>query len=395
MRLKVSENHLLNYLSNLYNLILRRAINVALLFLFCEKLNAQYTDIRALWIVRDHMVTAESIDRVLKFAKQYNYNHLFVQIRGRGDAYYKSNLVPRSHLLKNNDFDPLDYILKKSNEIETIKIHAWMNVYYLWSSVQKPFQSNHLLLNHPDWLDTTNPDPMNVLEVLGKMKKDKKINGEGFYLAPTHPEVDAHLQNVITELLQNYSLDGIHFDYIRYHDRGWGMNPTGLKYFLNYSSGDMPGIPSLQVQSKPTFSEYKKSAITKFLKKSSMRIRAYRPKCIISAAVKPNLKSAHSIFCQEWDTWLSYGYIDWAVPMNYTGDNKIFSSNIQIIKDIIPQESLNQIIMGIGIYNQNPKLSAQKVKIINNENFGGYSMFSYTVFNEKPSYLNSMLKYLK
>ena len=39
------------------------------------------------------------------------------------------------------------------------------------------------------------------------MKKDRKINGEGFYLAPTHPEVDAHLQNVITELLQNYNLD--------------------------------------------------------------------------------------------------------------------------------------------------------------------------------------------
>ena len=36
-----------------------------------------------------------------------NYNHLFVQVRGRGDAYYQSNLVPRSHLLKNSNFDPL------------------------------------------------------------------------------------------------------------------------------------------------------------------------------------------------------------------------------------------------------------------------------------------------
>ena len=40
------------------------------------------------------------IDEVLNFAIDNNYNHLFVQIRGRGDAYYKSSLVPRSHLSK-------------------------------------------------------------------------------------------------------------------------------------------------------------------------------------------------------------------------------------------------------------------------------------------------------
>jgi uncharacterized lipoprotein YddW (UPF0748 family) len=34
------------------------------------------------------------------------------------------------------------------------------------------------------------------------MEINKKSNGEGFYLSPTHPEVDAHLQNIITELVQ-------------------------------------------------------------------------------------------------------------------------------------------------------------------------------------------------
>ena len=69
-----------------------------------------------------------------------------------------------------------------------------------------------------------------------------------------------------TELLQNYNLDGIHFDYIRYHALGWGMNPTGLKFFLNYSNG-MPGLPALEVKQKPSFDDYKRSAITKFLKR--------------------------------------------------------------------------------------------------------------------------------
>ena len=169
--------------------------------------------------------------KLLILQSENSYNVLFVQVRGRGDAYYSSKLVPRTHLLKDNLFDPLQYILKKVKD-KDIEIHAWMNVYYLWSSHQKPSQNDHLLLNHPEWLDNKTPDFMDVFSMLNLMGKNKKINGEGFYLAPTHPEVDAHLQNVVTELLQNYQLNGIHFDYIRYHAFGWGMNPVGLKRFL-------------------------------------------------------------------------------------------------------------------------------------------------------------------
>ena len=90
-------------------------------------------------------------------------------------------------------FDPLEYIVKKAKS-EEIKIHAWINVFYLWSSPQTPSQNGHILLNHPDWIDTKIPDQMNVSQTLNAMKKNRKINGEGFYLAPTHPEVIAHLQ---------------------------------------------------------------------------------------------------------------------------------------------------------------------------------------------------------
>ncbi len=373
-------------------IFLRRATFVALLFLANNILIASVFNVRALWVVRDHVINKESIDRVLMFAENNNYNHLFVQIRGRGDAYYNSRLVPRSHLLKNTDFDPLQYILKKAKGT-SIKIHAWLNVYYLWSSFNTPTQNNHVLLNHPEWLDTTAPDQMDVGKVLNSMKKDRKINGEGFYLAPTHPEVDAHLQNIITELLQNYNLDGIHFDYIRYHALGWGMNPTGLKFFLNYSIG-MPGLPALEVKEKPSFAEYKRSAITKFLNKASMRIKAYQPKCIISAAVKPNLFNARNTFGQEWDVWLASGYIDWAVPMNYSNENRTFESNLKIIQDNIPSQYLNRIIMGIGAYNQNPRFAGQKIYRAGKYDFGGISIFSYTVFKEQPNYAKQLIKYL-
>ena len=371
----------------------RRAAFVALLFLLKTTLLAESFEVRALWVVRDYMTTPDKINEILNFADKNNYNHLFVQIRGRGDAYYNSRLVSRSHLLLNNDFDPLEYILNNSTRSK-IKIHAWFNVYYLWSSSIKPVQNNHVLLNHPSWIDTKVPDQMDISKMLIKMQKDRKINGEGFYLAPTHPEVEAHLQNIITELLQNYSLDGIHFDYIRYHDINYGMNPTGLKFFLNYTSG-VPGIPSLDIQERPSFNQFKRLAITGFLKKASLRIKAYQPYCIISAAVKPNLINARNTFGQEWDLWLTNGYIDWAVPMNYTGDNKSFQKNLKIIKDNIPKNLINNVIMGIGAYNQSPRSTGQKIYKTGKYDFGGISIFSYSVFDKKPTYATQIIKYLQ
>ena len=359
---------------------------------FASLLRANEFYTKALWIVRDHVTNKSSIDEIIQFAETNDYNVLFVQIRGRGDAYYSSKLVPRTHLLNNSKFDPLEYILKQVKD-KSIKIHAWMNVYYLWSSHQKPYQDDHLLLNHPEWLDNKTPDFMDVPNMLNLMKKNKKINGEGFYLAPTHPEVDAHLQNVVTELLQNYQLDGIHFDYIRYHALGWGMNPVGLKAFLNHSS-TMPGLPSLNLKNKPSFLDFKKSAISSFLKKSSMRIKAYQPNCTISAAVKPNLSSAHKNFGQEWDLWLDKGYIDWAVPMNYTRENKVFKNNILSMKKSLSPDMYRKIIMGIGVYNQSIKSAGQKVVETKKDNFGGISIFSYTVFKSDPLYSKKLNKYM-
>ena len=121
------------------------------------------------------------------------------------------------------------------------------------------------------------------------------------------------------------------------------MNPTGLKFFLNYSGG-MPGLPELKIQEKPSFSDFKRSAITQFLKKASLRIKAYQPNCVVSAAVKPNVYNARNTFGQEWDLWLTSGYIDWAVPMNYTNKNQLFDNNLQIISDNIPKKYIEQII---------------------------------------------------
>ena len=87
-----------------------RVALATLIFFIAYPINAKEFFNKALWIVRDHITSKSSIDEIIQFTEANKYNVLFVQIRGRGDAYYSSKLVPRTHLLKGNEFDLLQAV---------------------------------------------------------------------------------------------------------------------------------------------------------------------------------------------------------------------------------------------------------------------------------------------
>ncbi len=341
--------------------------------------------IKALWVVRDYLTQKHLIDNVLKFANDNGFNHIFAQVRGRGDAYYNSKIVPKSHLVKSN-FDPLDYLIK-SNVNKNIKIHAWINVYYLWSSKYLPTQSNHLLLNNPDWLDRNQSDSYIKEKKYLKNKNKLIVDGEGFYLAPTNPMVNSYLVSVVDELSNKYDLNGIHYDYIRFHNSNYGYNEIGQLDFKNKNSG------KLNVDRELLFSEFKRNSITDFVKAASKKIKSNSNGIIISAAVKPNIYDAKLLFFQEWDLWLSAGYLDWAVPMNYMVENDDFVQNMYMIKDHLPIKYHEKIVVGISIYNQSARLAGKKIQRLRKMNFNNVSIFSYTEFVKNPYYWKKLKKY--
>ena len=61
----------------------------------------------------------------------------------------------------------------------------------------------------------------------------------------------------------------------------------------------------------------------------------------------------------------------------------------------IPNKYIEQIIMGIGAYNQNSRSAGQKIYRVGKNDYGGISMFSYTVFKKNPTYAKQIIKYLK
>ena len=124
-------------------------------------------------------------------------NTVLAQVRPFGDALYRSSLFPWSHLCTgvqgaDPGFDPLDVFLTEAHR-RGIGVEAWVNPYRLRSSAAMPpnLAENNLANLHPDWLCTA---------------------GEGLYLNPAVPAAADYVVQGVAELVQNYPVDGIHFD---------------------------------------------------------------------------------------------------------------------------------------------------------------------------------------
>jgi len=368
------------------NRILNRALIFTALFFFSDQfIIAQLSSLetRCLWIVRESMYNESTIDSALVYAYQSNYDIVFVQVRGRGYAFYDSEIVPK-HPKIDPGFDPLEYTITLGNALG-IEVHVWMNSYILWSSKYEPENIHHLYHVHKEWTEAN---------IHGKM--DSKINlsvpqsrqWEGIYLSPLHPEVNPYLLSVYSEIIYEYNVDGIHLDYIRFQDEMYGYNKNGMDIFEKLYDINprniIRGIPTrlgwdqeFADSMKVAWKQFRQDAVSELVNDIFGSIQQSGKNISLSAAVKPNLVEARNRWNQDWGRWVQEGYIDFVVPMNYFKDIRHFNNSVQIMKSNLHIDDMNRIIMGISTHNQDAQSAADKILLSRLNGFKGVSIFSY------------------
>jgi len=357
--------------------------------------------VRGLWVIRHNLITPARIDSVMRLAEELKITDLFIQVRGRGDAYYRSRIEPRAPEISEG-FDPLTYILQKNAQLDhRFRIHAWVNMLLVWSAPQPPADSNHVLVKHPDWAMVPK-EHIRRPEVAVQLHNGKYR--EGIFLSPQIPAVRNYLLAVISDLLARYPVDGLHLDYIRYP---FGKNDFNPVVRLNFSKRYIFD-PELFLFNREEFvdnygatgEEYYFLAWNKFLKEGlselvalvSKRARSLNPEIILSAAVKPDLVEAHIRYGQAWDTWIEKGWLDWAIPMNYTPSTETYWNNIT---KMIKRVELNRCLMGIALYNQSGSEFIRKLEIIESLPLRGVVFFSYDQLKQNPSLRRIYNSYFK
>ena len=142
------------------------------------------------------MYSKESVDFFMIDAFNSNIKNVFVQVRSRGDALYKSDIVKMNKNVQNN-FDPLSYVILLGGLLD-IKVHAWVNTYLIWSGDSPPEDSTHIYYTHPEWFES---DYFGKSDIDIKLENIQTPSWEGLFLSPNNPNARPCLASSVISIL--------------------------------------------------------------------------------------------------------------------------------------------------------------------------------------------------
>ena len=166
-----------------------------------------------------------------------------------------------------------------------------------------------------------------------------------FWLNSVHPEVREYMINLLKELTENYDVDGIHLDYIRY-DTDYGYSPYTRELFKSLFGVDPFDINTEEMEK--TFTVFKTQFINKFVERAYFELKAIKPNLIVSAAVGSPYTWLKLEKAQDWVNWAENRIVHFVTPMSYRATAKEYLSVVNA--DITATEGKTYLYPGLGIY---------------------------------------------
>lgn len=200
-------------------------------------------DFRGLWVATvvnidypskpttDPEVLKSEALKILDYAQDTGFNAVFLQVRPTSDSFYKSKYFPWSKyltgkqgLMPDAGFDPLDFWITEAHK-RGIELHAWINPYRITKKVsgEPGYDLNSL--------DPSNPARLNPGWIV-------KYSDGNLYFDPGIPEVRKLIIDSVLEIIDNYNVDGIHFDDYFYPGTDFNDKTTFAKYGAGYNNID-------------------------------------------------------------------------------------------------------------------------------------------------------------
>lgn len=355
------------------------------------------------WVVRYDIDSPAKVDQVCAAAKAASFDFLLLQVRGRADAYYQSAVAPPGETLHKAPagFDPLAAAL---TSCAPASIHAWLNVYYIWSGDPLPADPRHPAnpgIGKAWILRDADGRPVSDYTVL-----DRAVGWiEGIYADPASEEYRRLMVSAVRELLQKYPLKGIHLDFVRYpgpaygqagplgelfRDR-WGIDPRLLPLHLSpqalgdWLAGTLPPAESTLTTAALFWAELRASQVTALVRDIRKTVDQHGSwGTELSAAVFPDAADAYLAKGQDWQTWSAVKLVDALYPMAYFGETERVEA--QLMRVALGQESGSPVKRwaGLGAYIKGPGQIAGEAAFARRSGYHGIALFSLGHLLRKP-----------
>lgn len=238
------------------------------------------------------------MDAMLDDTQNMGITDVFFQVRPQADAFYVSEIFPTSVYLTGNQdspapFDVLEYVTQGCHE-RGMKIHAWINPYRITKKETDILSSAHIAVTEPD-------------------RVVKHTDGN-LYFDPALQQNQQLIIDSILEIIENYDVDGIHFDDYFYPDTDFDDSQSYALYGDGKSLGDFRRDNVTELVEN-TYNAVKSADETVQFGISPAGI--WGNSSDISGGSETG--GSQSYFRQYADTkkWVEYGIIDYIAPQIY------------------------------------------------------------------------------
>lgn len=309
-----------------------------------QELVAPKRETRAVWITtlngldwpRNSAFTAAGRERqkqelcdLLDQLKTININTVLLQTRVRASVIYPSAIEPwdvalTSHYNTDPGYNPLQFAIEECHK-RGMELHAWVVTIPAYKlSVAKSMGKTGLHVK--------------------KASLVKKHN-EQYYLDPGIPETGDYLTSICEEIVKNYDVDGLHFDYIRY--------PEGASSFADEQTYRKYG------SGKPK-AQWRRDNITRIVRQIYTSVKAIKPWVKVTSSPVGKSHDLSRFSSKGWNCyetvhqdaqgWLKQGIHDGLFPMMYFKGDHFFP----FAADWKEQDNGRPVSPGLGIYFMHP-----------------------------------------
>lgn len=299
----------------------------------------------------------EELCMILDSLQKIHINTILLQTRVRGSMIYPSAIEPWDACLtgksgKDPGYDPLAFAIEACHA-RGMELHAWLvTIPCFKAEAAYKMGRKSVLKTHPSLC--------------------KKHQGT-WYLDPGVPETADYLSRLCAEITQNYDIDGIHFDYIRY--------PENAEVFPDQATWRKYG----KGQSKDV---WRRNNITRCVQSMYKTVKKIKPWVRVSSSPIGKFSdlsrfssfgwNAYDAVHQDAQKWTKEGCHDMLFPMMYFQGNHFYP----FAADWKQNSGNKPVVPGLGIYflseqekNWNLDVIERELQFIRREGLEGQAYF--------------------
>ena len=291
-------------------------------------------EFRATWVItweyiRASQSSAETMNRIDEIMDNHvaaNMTAVLFQVRQSGTAYYESSYEPWGYYTgyENPGVDPLEYAVNAAHD-RGLEIHAWFNVFQT-SSMHDGAPAE----THPEWICRDQDGH--------PMESHRSVS-------PGLEDVRQYTVNVAMEIVNNYDIDGLHLDYVRwneYSNSSQNILPPGHieeirmmdgiisdemlndlensrtgRYLYDVEHPYSAGVPD----DYSNWEDWWRDGVTAFVSALHDSIQLVKPYVRLSTAVLGKYNwggwQGYGTVYQDAALWMNEGHVDQLTPMHY------------------------------------------------------------------------------